>query len=236
MHARVLIVEDEKEIADLISLYLTREGIETVPAFSGEEALTRLEKEGPFDLIALDINLPGIDGFETLQKIRRDHTMPVILISARQEDADMIMGFGGGADDYVTKPFSPRVLSARIRAHLNRAQREDGPGCAEAELLRFGDFQLDRRQRRLRRGDEILEMSPREMDLLLFLAENPERPFSPEELYERVWGQSYGDISTVSVHVQRIRKKIETDPSHPAFLQTRYGFGYFLHGVEDHDS
>ncbi len=224
MKATVLIIEDEPRIAELISLYLKKEGIKTIHALTGEEGLSLL-RQGGVDLIILDINLPGIDGFEVLQEIRRLEKLPVIIVSARQEDEDMIMGFGIGADDYVSKPFSPKVLAARVRANLKRSQNSEAtPG----NQLKFGPFLLDVDNIWLKRNGERLELTPKEMALLITLAESPDKPFKQEELYEKVWNNSYGDLTTVSVHIQRLRKKIEEDPAVPRFIKTSYGFGYYL--------
>ena len=224
MKATVLIIEDEPQIADLISIYLKKEGISTRHTASGEEGLSLLKKGG-FDLVILDINLPGIDGFEVLQEIRRFEELPVIIVSARQEDEDMIMGFGVGADDYVSKPFSPKVLAARVRASLKRRRSSEQ---TSANRVKFGSFILDIDNIWLKKDQERIELSPKEMALLITLAENPEKPFSQEELYEKIWHNSYGDLTTVSVHIQRLRKKIEKDPSSPEFIKTSYGFGYYL--------
>ncbi len=224
MKATVLIIEDEPRIAELISLYLKKEGIKTIHALTGEEGLSLL-RQGGVDLIILDINLPGIDGFEVLQEIRRLEKLPVIIVSARQEDEDMIMGFGIGADDYVSKPFSPKVLAARVRANLKRSQNSEAtPG----NQLKFGPYLLDLDNIWLKRNSERLELTPKEMALLITLAESPDKPFKQEELYEKVWNNSYGDLTTVSVHIQRLRKKIEEDPAVPRFIKTSYGFGYYL--------
>jgi two-component system response regulator RegX3 len=223
MQAEVLIIEDEPQIAELISLYLKKEGIKTRHRTTGEEGLELL-KQAVFDLVILDINLPGIDGFEVLQEIRKIKNLPVIIVSARQEDEDMIMGFGVGADDYVSKPFSPKVLAARVRANLKRSLNTD----AAARQLTFGPYLLDMDNLWLKRNGERLDLSPKEMALLLTLAETPERPLSQESLYERVWNNSYGDLTTVSVHIQRLRKKIEEDPASPRFIKTSYGSGYYL--------
>ena len=226
MHARLLIVEDEKDIADIMILYLKKDGVETVWEETGEGALKALE-ETAFDLVVLDINLPGMDGFETLRKIRQKSQIPVIIVSARQEDVDMILGFGTGADDYVTKPFSPSVLVARIRAHLRRAE-DSVP--EEADLI-FGRFHLDVHKRILTESGKIINLSPREMELLLFLAAQPGKAYSQEELYKHIWGNEFGDMSTVSVHVRRLRRKLGEDAS-PRHIRTRYGYGYFFQGDE----
>lgn len=224
MRATILIIEDEPKIADLISLYLRKEGIATIHAPTGERGLEVLA-ERSCDLVILDINLPGIDGFEVLQEIRRKETLPVIIVSARQEDEDMIMGFGVGADDYVSKPFSPKVLAARVRAHLKRTFAQES---AQANQLSFGPYVLDMDNLWIKREGERLILPPKEMALLMVLAETPGRPYRQEELYEKVWTNSYGDITTVSVHIQRLRKKIEEDPARPRYIKTAYGSGYYL--------
>jgi len=226
MQASILIIEDEEDIARLISLYLKREGIETTWCDSGEKGLELLAGN-KYDMLVLDINLPGIDGFETLQKIRKTNNLPVLILSARREDADMLIGFGGGADDYVTKPFSPGVLTARIRAHLNRIASEANPDSS-SRLFSFGDIIFDPGHYTLKKNDERIDLSRREMDLLLFLTRNQGQVYSKQEIYKEVWGNEYGDISTVTVHMQRLRKKIEKNPADPLYLKTKYGYGYFL--------
>ncbi len=228
MQAKVLVIEDEPEIAEIISLYLTKEGINTVSAGSGEEGL-RLIAGGDIDLVILDINLPGMDGYEVLQALRRDYTFPVIIVSARTDDADMILGFGFGADDFVPKPFSPKVLSARVRAHLRRRNVY----TSDREEIRIGEYRLDAEARMLRRvrsegAPETMALSPKEIELLIDLAKHRGRARSSEELYETVWGNEFGDIATVAVHIQRLRRKIEEDPASPRLVLTLKGFGYML--------
>jgi DNA-binding response OmpR family regulator len=229
LKATVLVIEDDPAIAELIGLYLRKDGITTVTADTGEKGLAAFDDVGP-DLVVLDINLPGMDGYEVLQALRRIREVPVILVTARQEDEDAILGFGMGADDYVTKPFSPKVLAARIRMHLSRARKapEGGTsGTGEAEL-RFGPFVLNSRSGVLFRNGEKLALSPREVALLVHMTANPNVPMSSEDLYRNVWGRQYGDLSTVSVHIQRIRKKIEENPSEPRWIKTAHGRGYVL--------
>jgi len=226
VNARILIVEDEKDIADIIILYLKKDGVETVWKGTGEEGLQVLQND-TIDLIVLDINLPGMDGFETLRKIRQKSQVPVIIVSARQEDVDMIMGFGTGADDYVTKPFSPSVLVARIRAHLRR--KEDAQ-AGESNLYTFSRFTLDLNRHILTEQDKIVNLSPREMDLLVFLVGHEGHAFSQDELYKKIWGNDFGDMSTVSVHIRRLRKKLGEDSSNPEYIRTRYGYGYYFQG------
>ena len=228
MKARILIIEDDKDIADLISLYLKKDGVETVIRGDGESGLSAVAEFSP-DLVVLDINLPGMDGYEVLQRIRRNLELPVILVTARQEDEDAILGFGMGADDYVFKPFSPKVLAARIRTHLSRIRRnQSGSFSPGAEEFCFGPFILDPRTFTLLKDGRKLTMSPREIDLLLFLARSAGQPMGQELIYREVWGREFGDISTVAVHIQRIRKKIEEDPANPRWIKTSHGRGYFL--------
>jgi len=232
MHARILIIEDEEDIAHLISLYLKREGIETEWCNTGESGLEQLKKQS-YDMLLLDINLPGIDGFETLREIRKESNIPVLILSARREDADMLIGFGGGADDYVTKPFSPGVLTARIRAHLNRIASENS---SRDNTFCFGEIIFDPAHYILKKGEERIDLSRREMDLLLYLTKNRGQVFSKEQIYKEVWGNEYGDISTVTVHMQRLRKKIESNPADPHFLMTKYGYGYYLSSEGDNET
>lgn len=224
MRGNILVVEDEKEIAELISLYLENEGITTFHAESGEDGLKLLEEE-KIDLIILDINLPGIDGFETLQKLRVSYTTPVIIVSARTDDADLIMGFGIGADDFVSKPFSPKVLTARVRAHLRRNEINS---TKKENKISFGDCVLDLEAYQLKKGGKVVNLSPKELEIVIYLVTNEGKKKSQEAIYEAIWGSTYGDISTVSVHMRRVRKKIEDNPQEPRYLKTSHGFGYFF--------
>lgn len=223
MEATALIVEDDKAIADLIVLYLSNDGIMTRVCESAEAARTALGT-APADLIILDINLPGMDGFEFLHELRANSTVPVIIVSARESDEDKVLGLGLGADDFVTKPFSPRVLAARARAQLRRV----GFGSAVKPRLIFGPFNLDFESRTLERNGERVSLSRKEFELLAYLARKPGVPSRPEEIYEAVWGNNFGDLSTVGVHIQRLRRKIEDDPSFPRYLTSEHGFGYRL--------
>lgn len=222
MQARVLIIEDEREIGELIAAYLRKEGIRTEHVETGEQGLEAVGSR-KFDLVVLDLNLPGIDGYQFLQELRRERDLPVIIVSARNADEDLILGLGIGADEFVTKPFSPKVLAARVRALLRRArQQKDAP----RRTCRFGGYVLDREGRILEKDGRRVPLPPREFELLELLACNPGTTMSPERIYERVWGQRYGDLATVAIHVQRLRKKIEEDPAHPRFIETIKGFGY----------
>ncbi len=219
MNATVLVVEDEPEIAELIELYFAGEGAEVVRAPTGERAL-ELFAPDRFDLVLLDINLPGSDGFEVLAAIRRSTQVPVMIISAREADEDQIFGLGIGADEYVTKPFSPKVLVARARALLRRRASGDG------RAVRFGPYTFNPDSYVLLKDGERVSLSAREFDVLAALVAAGGRPMRAEELYETVWGNRYGDVTTVGVYVQRLRRKLEDDPRTPAYIETIHGKGY----------
>ena len=234
MRANVLILEDDGEIADLISLYLAREGIQAKTVPTAEEALCAF-KDGPWDLVTVDLNLPGRDGFEFLEELRRVSKAPAVVISAREADEDKLRAFSGGADDFVVKPFNPAVLAARIRAHLRRAayDREDGDSPrGETPRESRGPFVLDLDGKSLAKSGKAICLSPREFELFSFLFRNPGVAFSTRELYKRLWGQDYGDIMTVSVHIQRLRKKVEEDSASPRWIRTVRGFGYRFSDVK----
>ena len=228
MKANILIIEDEPEISELISLYLSKEGIETVECRDGESGLTAVSRK-TIDLIILDINLPGIDGYEVLQTLRKEYNIPVIIVSARTDDEDMILGFGFGADDFVQKPFSPKVLAARVRAHLRRKNVYN----SESRSIHFGPFTLEPKPKVLWRNGDRISLSPKETELLILLAENRGSALSSDELYTKVWGNEYGELTTVAVHIQRLRKKIEDDPASPRYITTIHGFGYMLSSEEE---
>lgn len=221
---RVLVVEDDRNVADVVVRYLEREGFDAVGVGDGYEALTRAEAEPP-DIVVLDLMLPGLDGLEVCRRLRASTPVPVIMLTARGEEDDRIAGFEVGADDYVSKPFSPRELTARVKAVLRRASSptiravESGPIVA-------GDLVVDPAAHEARRGGELVALTAREFDLLCFLAQRPRRVFRREELLERVWGYTYGDTSTVTVHIRRLREKLEDDPSSPTRIATVWGVGY----------
>ncbi len=218
-------MEDERDVANLVDVYLRREGFETRVCGSAEEAM-EAEAGFPFDLVVLDINLPGLDGFEYLSALRSRSKAPVIILSARSTDEDMVLGLGIGADDYVVKPFSFKVLTARIRARL-RGSREPSPDSVrKREVYRFGEYLLEADVPLLEKGDERVDLAPREIAALVFLVRNAGRCFSAKELFDSVWGNRYGSVTTVAVHIQRIRRKIEADPAEPCFIETVSGSGY----------
>jgi two-component system response regulator RegX3 len=221
VQARVVIIEDVKEMAELIRLYLQKEGMEAVACETGEEALAVMERER-FDLVVLDINLPGMDGFEFLQRLRKTDTVPVLIVSARDADEDMILGLGIGADEFVTKPFSPKVLVARVRAMLRRTTDMK----ASANSVRFGDYLLDIDGYLLKKGAEKIPLSTKEFEVLAYLARHPGKALTPDAIYADVWHNQFGDVTAVAVYVQRLRRKIESDPASPVFIETVHGMGY----------
>lgn len=224
MKGRVLIIEDEREIADLIAIFLEKEGMTAEIAHSAEEGELRL-REGAFDLITLDLNLPLRDGFEFLENLRPVNPAPVIVLSAREADNDVVQALSMGADDYISKPFRPDILIARIRAVLRRYRRADGRVDQET-AYRFGPFKMMLQSYHLEREGERINLSPREFDILRHLVENREKVMSMEEIFEAVWGQSYGDINAVAVYIRRLRQKIEEDSVSPQYIRTVYGRGY----------
>ncbi len=223
----VLVLEDDREIAELIAAYLAREGLGSSIVGSAEEAVLALG-EGLPDLLVLDLGLPGADGLDFLRHFRERSSAPAIIVSARESDEDKIAGLGLGADDFVTKPFSPRVLAARIKAQLRRASDYASAPRGPAERLSFGPYLLDFEARSLEKGGERVPLSRREFELLAFLAANAGKAYGPQELYREVWGLEHGDLSTVAVHVKRVRRKIETDGAPPRWIVTVPGAGYMF--------
>ncbi len=219
---KVLVVDDEPTIREVVVSYLEREGFSTLEAADGNRARELLESDPP-DLVVLDVMLPGTDGLELCRWIRSRSRLPVIMLTARGEESDRIVGLELGADDYVTKPFSPRELAARVRTVLRRAE----PDSASEERLSYNGLVIDSGTREVTREEEPLRLTAREFDLLWFLASHPRRVFSREQLMRRVWGYSAAlDTGTVTVHMRRLREKIEADPSHPRHLETVWGVGY----------
>jgi DNA-binding response OmpR family regulator len=220
----ILVVDDEPIVRDVIVRYLRRDGYATLEAGDGEDARRLIEQADP-GLVVLDVMLPGLDGLELCRWIRERSDLPVIMLTARGEEADRIVGLELGADDYVTKPFSPRELTSRVRSVLRRSRRASAP----AERLAYGDVVLDGASRETTRGGVPVALTAREFDLLWFLASHPRRVFSRDQLMDRVWGyEAARDTGTVTVHVRRLREKLEADPARPAHLQTIWGVGYRL--------
>jgi DNA-binding response OmpR family regulator len=218
----VLVVDDEPLVRDVVVRYLKREGFETLEAADGDSARELIEQADPH-LVVLDVMLPGTDGLALCRWIRSRSELPVIMLTARGDEADRIVGLELGADDYVTKPFSPRELAARVRTVLRRT----GPPPAPVEQLRFGGLELDARAREVLVDGRSLRLTAKEFDLLFFLASNPRHVFSRDQLMARVWGYEAAlDTGTVTVHIRRLRSKIEPDPAQPRHLETVWGVGY----------
>jgi two-component system, OmpR family, phosphate regulon response regulator PhoB len=219
---QVLVVDDEPTIREIVVRYLERDGFATLEAADGDRARELVERESP-DLVVLDLMLPGTDGLELCRWIRSRSSLPVIMLTARGEESDRIVGLELGADDYVTKPFSPRELAARVRTVLRRAELD----LVTDERLTFDGLVIDSSSREVTRGGEPLRLTAREFDLLWFMASHPRRVFAREQLMRRVWGYSAAvDTGTVTVHMRRLREKIEEDPSRPRHLETVWGVGY----------
>jgi DNA-binding response OmpR family regulator len=221
---RVLVVEDDANVAEVVVRYLEREGFDAVAVADGNEALACVESEPP-DLVVLDLMLPGLDGLEVCRRLRARTPIPVIMLTARGEEDDRIVGLEVGADDYISKPFSPRELTARVKAVLRRASAPSIPGAGSGPLV-AGDLVVDPGSHEVRRDGELVPLTAREFDLLRFLAQRPRQVFRREELLEHVWGYTYGDTSTVTVHIRRLREKLEDEPSAPRRITTVWGVGY----------
>ncbi|WP_153025372.1 response regulator transcription factor [Glycomyces albidus] len=218
---RVLVVDDDPALAEVVARYLRRDGFDVDYAADGATGLHKALSTLP-DLVVLDLMMPGMDGFEVCRRLRETTAIPVVMLTARGEENDRIAGLDLGADDYVTKPFSPRELAARVRAVLRRASAEPAPPA----VLSGGGVEIDTLAHRVRRRGEPLTLTAKEYDLLVCFLTNPGRAFRREELLETVWGWSIGDASTVTVHVRRLREKVEDDPSAPRHLTTVRGVGY----------
>ncbi|MCG0239330.1 MAG: response regulator transcription factor [Firmicutes bacterium] len=224
MRPRILLVDDERPFVRGLSASLRQAGYEVVPAYDGEEAWARFREARP-DLVLLDVMLPGVDGLTLCRRIREAGRTPVIMLTARADDEDKILGLELGADDYITKPFNVQELLARIRAVLRRA----GPGSGPGGRLRLGAVEIDLDREVVLAGGRPVALTPKEYDLLVFLATHPGQVFSREALLERVWGYGFpGDGRTVDVHIHRLREKLEADPARPALIRTRWGKGYYL--------
>ena len=224
--SRILIIEDEEAIADLEKDYLELSGFEVKICNTGDEGLqTALREE--FDLIVLDLMLPGLDGFEVCKKIREEKNIPIIMVSAKKEDIDKIRGLGMGADDYMTKPFSPSELVARVKAHLARYDRLVGSSNKNNDVIEIRGIRIDKTARRVIVDGEEKAFTGKEFDLLTFLAEHPNHVYTKEELFREIWDmESIGDIATVTVHIKKIREKIEFNTAKPQYIETIWGVGY----------
>ncbi len=224
--SRILIVEDEVAIADLEKDYLELSGFEVEVENEGMTGLARALAED-FDLFILDLMLPGIDGFEICKQIREKKNTPILMVSAKKDDIDKIRGLGLGADDYVTKPFSPSELVARVKAHMARYERLVGSNVVENDIIEIRGIKIDKTARRVWINGEEKQFTTKEFDLLTFLAENPNHVYTKEELFREIWEmESIGDIATVTVHIKKIREKVEMDTAKPQYIETIWGVGY----------
>lgn len=229
---KILVVDDEKLLVKGMKFNLENEGYEVMTAYDGAAAV-ELEKKENFDLIVMDVMMPGLSGSDACMKIREFSDVPVIMLTARSEDSDKLMGFACGADDYVTKPFNILELKARIRALLRRSM--NGNQAAQSRqrtpLLTVGDLSLDTEQRVALRDGKTIDLTAKEYDLIELLMKNPRRVYSRESLMDLVWGYSYaGDYRTVDVHIRRLREKLEPDPANPVYIMTKWGVGYYFKG------
>ena len=223
---KILIVDDDNNIAELIALYLTKECFETKIVNDGEEALKEFVSFRP-DLIILDLMLPEVDGFDICKQVRQEKNTPIIMVSAKKDDIDKIRGLGLGADDYMTKPFSPSELVARVKAHMERYNRLVGSSAVKNDIIEIRGIKIDKTARRVWVNGEETTFTTKEFDLLTFLAENPNRVFTKDELFREIWAmESVGDIATVTVHIKKIREKIEFNTAKPQYIETIWGVGY----------
>ncbi len=224
MSERILICDDERDIVSALKIYLEAEGYETLCAYSGPEALEKLQEQPA--LVLLDVMMPGMDGIQAMTAIREESNVPVILLTAKSEDTDKILGLNLGADDYVTKPFNPVELLARVRSQLRRYLRLGG-GEARQGQLRVGSLCLDDETKTVTVDGEAVSLTPREFEILKLLMKNPGRVFPPREIYRLVWNEEpYGAESTVAVHIRHLREKLEIDPAEPRYLRAVWGQGY----------
>lgn len=224
--SKVLIIEDEVAIADLEKDYLELSDFEVTIANDGQVGLDKALSED-YNIIVLDLMLPGLDGFEVCKQIREKKDIPIIMVSAKKEDIDKIRGLGLGADDYMTKPFSPSELVARVKAHLARYERLVNTNQKANDIIEIRGIKIDKTARRVFINGEEKSFTSKEFDLLTFLAENPNHVFSKEELFREIWDMdSFGDIATVTVHIKKIREKVEIDSANPQYIETIWGVGY----------
>ena len=224
--SKILIVEDEEAIADLEKDYLELSGFDVEIENDGTSGMERALNED-FDMFILDLMLPGTDGFEICRKIREKKNTPVLMVSAKKDDIDKIRGLGLGADDYITKPFSPSELVARVKAHLARYERLLGSTAQKNDIIEIRGIRIDKTARRVWVNEEEKQFTTKEFDLLTFLAENPNHVFTKDELFSKIWDmESIGDIATVTVHIKKIREKIEFNTAKPQYIETIWGVGY----------
>jgi two-component system alkaline phosphatase synthesis response regulator PhoP len=229
---RILVVDDEDSIVQLVSYNLRRAGYEVVSTGNGEEALALARSEAP-DLVILDVMLPGMDGFDVCKELRKEHQMPILMLTARDEEIDRVVGFEIGADDYVVKPFSPRELVGRVKAILRRSRKEAAEPREPEDTLHFGSLSINFVTYEVARDGGRVDLTPTEYQILKVLAQNPGRVFTRDELVDRVMGPDFfGDVRTVDVHIRHLRAKIEENASDPKFIETVRGAGYKFTGAK----
>ncbi len=223
---KILIIEDETSIAELEKDYLELSGFDVTIDSNGKDGLRdALEKD--IDFLVLDLMLPGVDGFEICKKVRESKNIPILIVSAKKEDIDKIRGLGLGADDYMTKPFSPGELVARVKAHLTRYEKLVGSQKQSNDVIEIRGMKIDKTSRRVYVNDDEKVLTTKEFDLLCFLAEHPDHVYTKDDLFREIWGmESFGDIATVTVHIKKIREKIEEDAAKPQYIETIWGKGY----------
>lgn len=230
MGKKILIVDDEKNIVDILKFNMEKEGFETIEAYDGEQGLTMALNQDP-DLVLLDVMLPKMDGFEVCRKVRQSSTVPILMLTAKEEEVDKVLGLELGADDYITKPFSPRELMARVKANLRRQTAGEALNGNNTSIISCGSLKINPNSYEVMRDGEVIELTLREFELVKFLAQNQGQVFTRETLLEKVWGyEYYGDVRTVDVTVRRIREKLERDPNNNSyeFLLTKRGVGYYF--------
>lgn len=227
MKKRILIVDDEKNIVDILKFNLNKESFDTYEAYDGKQAIEIAQKEKP-DLIILDVMLPEMDGFTVCRKLRQTMQTPILMLTAREEEVDKVLGLELGADDYITKPFSPRELMARVKANLRRTI-DDAIPQQNDEVIKYSDLEIDVNRYEVRRDSVVIDLTLREFELVKFLGIQRGQIFTRENLLEKVWGYEYfGDVRTVDVTVRRLREKLERDPSKPVYILTKRGVGYYF--------
>ena len=228
MDFKILVVDDEKPIVDILKFNLKKEGYDVIEAYDGNEAVSKALEQKP-DLILLDVMLPGMDGFEVCKKLRTSISTPILMLTAREEEVDKVLGLELGADDYITKPFSIRELLARVKAHLRRFAVNTGEKNSGEGTIQIGDLIIDPARYEVRKNGDVIDLTLREYELVKFLALQPGKIFSRENLLEKVWGyEYYGDLRTVDVTVRRLREKIEDNPGEPKYVITKRGVGYYF--------
>lgn len=228
---KVLVVDDEKPISDIIKFNLVKEGFNVITAYDGEEAVAKVKQSQP-DLVLLDVMLPKLDGFQVLRKIREHYAIPVIMLTAKEEEVDKVLGLELGADDYITKPFGMRELIARVKANIRRAEITPQPEENGEAVVETGNLRIDLDRYEVAKSGEVIELTLREFELLKFLVVQDNQIFTREQLLKDVWGYEYfGDIRTVDVTVRRLREKIEDDSSNPKYIMTKRGVGYYFRRV-----